>query len=43
MSDWSEKEYYDILGNIPDRIGENSDLVEKKFEDEAMSDNTSKS
>jgi hypothetical protein len=40
MSDWSMEEYYDILGNIPDRIGVNSDLVEKKFEDGAMGDKT---
>ena len=40
MSDWSMEEYYDILGNIPDSIGANYDLVEKKFEDGAMSDKT---
>jgi hypothetical protein len=40
MSDWSMDEYYEILGNIPDSIGNNFDLVEKKFEDGAMGDKT---
>jgi hypothetical protein len=40
MSDWSTEEYYEILGNIPESIGNNFDLVEKKFEDNAMGDKT---
>lgn len=40
MSDWSTEEYYEILGNIPESIGINFDLVEKKFEDGAMNDKT---
>lgn len=40
MSDWSTEEYYEILGNIPESIGTNFDLVEKKFEDNAMADKT---
>lgn len=40
MSDWSMDEYYEILGNIPDSIGNNFDLVEKKFENGAMGDKT---
>jgi len=38
MSDWSTEEYYEILGNIPESIGQNFDLVEKKFEDNATAD-----